>query len=104
MPSHDLVDLAEMPTDRPYVFVRNLWKGKRVITLLKRVGPDEAKAVWAQVFDEVNDQASMFYWLCSREDSWPVWGAIAVMQGREALTRHLEVHRRRDEFGKCELD
>jgi hypothetical protein len=32
----DIIDLATLPTDRPYVFVRNWWRGRPNIMLVKR--------------------------------------------------------------------
>lgn len=100
----DIIDLAALPTDRPYVFVRNWWRGRPNIMLVKRTGPETCVRLWSEAYDDVNDQAVMFYWLCSRVDSWPVWGAIAASQGEDVLTQHLQVHRRRDAYGKAALE
>lgn len=100
----DIIDVGALPTDRPYVLLRNRWPGRPYIMLVKRTGAKTCVRLWSEAYDEVNDQAAMFYWLCSRVDSWPVWGAIAASQDEDVLTHHLQVHRRRDACRKAALE
>lgn len=65
----DIIDLAALSTDRLYVFVRNWWRARPNIMLVKRTGAETCVRLWSEAYDEVNDQAAMFYWLCSRVDS-----------------------------------
>ncbi len=46
----------------------------------------------------------MLYWLGSRVDSSPIWGAIAASQCEDGLTHHLRVHRRRHAWGTAALE
>lgn len=98
MSTTDIVDMAELPSDRPYVFARNWWKNKPMIMLLRQEGNDTCTKLWSRGFDEVNDQAAMFYWLCGHVDNWPFWGAIAATQGADELSEVLDAVRRNDEY------
>lgn len=104
MSSVDLVDMAQLPRDRPYVFARNFAKGQPTIMLLRRTEDYETWVqVWMRPFVSAEDQASTFYWLCSRVDDWPIWGALAARGGEEALDRTLTQERHRDDWVKTAL-
>lgn len=51
----DIIDLAALLTDRRYVFVRNWWRGRPNIMLVKRTGAETCVPLESEAFDEVND-------------------------------------------------
>jgi hypothetical protein len=80
--------------DLPYVFALDPITVSPGITLYRRMPLPEGyyEPVWWRAFASDTERHKYYNWLWAQRDTgiWPVWAAVAIVSGVQALTRQLD--------------